>query len=165
MRTGKLAEHESPLACHVVTRVSKKVLSLPLALCRLQQVGELGPGSQEWESWSCSLLAAAHRRARADTVSGLGNTLELTLFTGVQVIGTCGHKSRRTALSPLPLKARGGKRKENMPFSHPLPPVTDERASLGDMRTEELALSLTKYNPESGLCTLPGQNSRADSAL
>lgn len=59
--------------------------------------------------------------------------------------------------------SRGGKDKGNMTSPNHLPSATGERASLGGMRMEEVALPLAKSSSlESGPCNSSGQNGRAD---
>lgn len=54
--------------------------TLPLALCHLQQVGELVPRSEDWDSYLCLSLAAALRRS--GSTPRLGTTVEVTLLAG-----------------------------------------------------------------------------------
>lgn len=83
-----------PIICRVVSWVRERCPS-SLASCHLWQVRELALGSQEWESWPCSILATAYERAGPALL--LGSTLEMTLLVELQVSGSCELESRKVA--------------------------------------------------------------------
>lgn len=88
-----------PIICHVVSWMRERCPS-SLAPCHLWQVRELALGSQEWESWPCSILATAYERAGPALL--LGSTLEMTLLVELQVSGSCELERRKVAPWPLP---------------------------------------------------------------
>lgn len=75
----------------MVARVRERALPHPLT-CHQQQEREMTLRSREWESRSCPTPAAA--RGRIGPAPCPDNTVELTLFVGVQVADHKGMRAR-----------------------------------------------------------------------
>lgn len=96
--------HENKRCYHHFTSViwwhgRRKKNAFPLFTpCYRQQLWELAQGPEEWESWPCPSLAAAHRK----TGTVPEQHTSATLLTGAQVSWACGCESRRaTPVSSL----------------------------------------------------------------